>query len=201
MWPKYNRRQKGGIEICRVWLWMYVRRKKNWRVAYECREGKFFFLLIQFDERAHLLHNGMWILFRSLLSGECVELLNPSARYLPLIGFRPFSFVLYIIWSKVSIIVSAIPSFLCYIVSAILNNLCAQNWKHLNNAARVYLHSVSNLCNSNWHLTVFILCLSPFAFHLWQAGLLLELPREQLLNWIFECLVELHASLPALIKY
>ncbi|GFS34399.1 DEAD/DEAH box helicase [Actinidia rufa] len=34
-----------------------------------------------------------------------------------------------------------------------------------------------------------------------KAGLLLELPREQLLNWIFQCLAELHASLPALIKY
>ncbi|XP_010550244.1 PREDICTED: ATP-dependent DNA helicase At3g02060, chloroplastic isoform X2 [Tarenaya hassleriana] len=33
------------------------------------------------------------------------------------------------------------------------------------------------------------------------AELLLELPREQLLNWIFQCLSELHASLPALIKY
>lgn len=34
-----------------------------------------------------------------------------------------------------------------------------------------------------------------------KAGLLLELPREQLLNWIFQCLAELYASLPALIKY
>uniref|UniRef100_A0A5B7BS35 DNA helicase n=1 Tax=Davidia involucrata TaxID=16924 RepID=A0A5B7BS35_DAVIN len=34
-----------------------------------------------------------------------------------------------------------------------------------------------------------------------KAELLLELPREQLLNWIFQCLAELHASLPALIKY
>ncbi|GMN57362.1 hypothetical protein TIFTF001_026468 [Ficus carica] len=34
-----------------------------------------------------------------------------------------------------------------------------------------------------------------------KAELLLELPREQLLNWIFQCLSELHASLPALIKY
>ncbi|XP_050232558.1 ATP-dependent DNA helicase At3g02060, chloroplastic [Mercurialis annua] len=34
-----------------------------------------------------------------------------------------------------------------------------------------------------------------------KAELLLELPQEQLLNWIFQCLVELHASLPALIKY
>ncbi|TYH00723.1 hypothetical protein ES288_A09G001500v1 [Gossypium darwinii] len=34
-----------------------------------------------------------------------------------------------------------------------------------------------------------------------RAELLLELPREQLLNWIFQCLAELHASLPALIKY
>ncbi|KAG5416674.1 hypothetical protein IGI04_004241 [Brassica rapa subsp. trilocularis] len=33
------------------------------------------------------------------------------------------------------------------------------------------------------------------------AELLLELPREQLLNWMFQCLSELHASLPALIKY
>uniref|UniRef100_A0A1J3DJE3 Transcription-repair-coupling factor n=3 Tax=Noccaea caerulescens TaxID=107243 RepID=A0A1J3DJE3_NOCCA len=33
------------------------------------------------------------------------------------------------------------------------------------------------------------------------AELLLELPREQLLNWMFHCLSELHASLPALIKY
>ncbi|CAB4275536.1 unnamed protein product [Prunus armeniaca] len=33
-----------------------------------------------------------------------------------------------------------------------------------------------------------------------KAELLLELPREQLLNWIFQCLAELHASLPALIK-
>nr|VDC89034.1 unnamed protein product [Brassica oleracea] len=31
------------------------------------------------------------------------------------------------------------------------------------------------------------------------AELLLELPREQLLNWMFQCLSELHASLPALI--
>ncbi|KAH9618801.1 hypothetical protein KSS87_018762 [Heliosperma pusillum] len=34
-----------------------------------------------------------------------------------------------------------------------------------------------------------------------KAELLLELPKEQLLNWIFQCLSELHASLPALIKY
>ncbi|KAI3975918.1 hypothetical protein MKX01_016601 [Papaver californicum] len=34
-----------------------------------------------------------------------------------------------------------------------------------------------------------------------KAELLLELPGEQLLNWIFQCLTELHASLPALIKY
>ncbi|GAV74968.1 DEAD domain-containing protein/Helicase_C domain-containing protein/CarD_CdnL_TRCF domain-containing protein/TRCF domain-containing protein [Cephalotus follicularis] len=34
-----------------------------------------------------------------------------------------------------------------------------------------------------------------------KAELLLELPSEQLLNWIFECLAGLHASLPALIKY
>ncbi|KAM7275386.1 hypothetical protein ACFE04_017252 [Oxalis oulophora] len=34
-----------------------------------------------------------------------------------------------------------------------------------------------------------------------KAELLLQLPREQLLNWIFECLAELHSSLPALIKY
>ncbi|XP_047313758.1 ATP-dependent DNA helicase At3g02060, chloroplastic [Impatiens glandulifera] len=34
-----------------------------------------------------------------------------------------------------------------------------------------------------------------------KAYLLLELPREQLLNWIFQCMVELHATLPALIKY
>lgn len=34
-----------------------------------------------------------------------------------------------------------------------------------------------------------------------KAELLLELPREQLLNWIFQCLAELHSSLPALIKY
>ncbi|KAJ0024827.1 hypothetical protein Pint_07264 [Pistacia integerrima] len=34
-----------------------------------------------------------------------------------------------------------------------------------------------------------------------KAELLLELPKEQLLNWIFQCLGELHASLPALIKY
>ncbi|XP_042501446.1 ATP-dependent DNA helicase At3g02060, chloroplastic [Macadamia integrifolia] len=33
------------------------------------------------------------------------------------------------------------------------------------------------------------------------AELLLELPIEQLLNWIFQCLTELHASLPALVKY
>ncbi|KAL0673959.1 hypothetical protein Bca4012_001940 [Brassica carinata] len=31
------------------------------------------------------------------------------------------------------------------------------------------------------------------------AELLLELPREQLLNWMFQCLSVLHASLPALI--
>nr|CAD1833876.1 unnamed protein product [Ananas comosus var. bracteatus] len=34
-----------------------------------------------------------------------------------------------------------------------------------------------------------------------KAELLLELPREQLLNWIFQCLVELYAALPALVKY
>ncbi|KAK8617195.1 hypothetical protein V6N13_117161 [Hibiscus sabdariffa] len=34
-----------------------------------------------------------------------------------------------------------------------------------------------------------------------EAELLLELPREQLLDWIFQCLAELHSSLPALIKY
>ncbi|KAL0367871.1 UNVERIFIED_CONTAM: ATP-dependent DNA helicase, chloroplastic [Sesamum radiatum] len=34
-----------------------------------------------------------------------------------------------------------------------------------------------------------------------KAELLLELPREQLLNWIFQCIAELYASLPALIKY
>ncbi|KAL5797331.1 hypothetical protein ACOSQ2_002151 [Xanthoceras sorbifolium] len=34
-----------------------------------------------------------------------------------------------------------------------------------------------------------------------KAELLLELPKEQLLNWIFQCLAELHAALPALIKY
>ncbi|XP_073062113.1 ATP-dependent DNA helicase At3g02060, chloroplastic [Primulina eburnea] len=34
-----------------------------------------------------------------------------------------------------------------------------------------------------------------------KAGLLLELPKEQLLNWIFQCFAELYASLPALIKY
>lgn len=34
-----------------------------------------------------------------------------------------------------------------------------------------------------------------------QAELLLELPREQLLNWIFQCLADLYASLPALVKY
>ncbi|KAL0905419.1 hypothetical protein M5K25_023839 [Dendrobium thyrsiflorum] len=33
------------------------------------------------------------------------------------------------------------------------------------------------------------------------AELLLELPEEQLLNWIFQCLAELYASLPALVKY
>ncbi|KAL8141867.1 hypothetical protein V2J09_014899 [Rumex salicifolius] len=34
-----------------------------------------------------------------------------------------------------------------------------------------------------------------------KATLLLELPRDQLLNWIFQCLSELHSTLPALIKY
>ncbi|MQL74444.1 hypothetical protein Taro_006780 [Colocasia esculenta] len=34
-----------------------------------------------------------------------------------------------------------------------------------------------------------------------KAELLLELPTEQLLNWIFQCLGELYASLPALVKY
>eukprot|EP00268_Persea_americana_P023099 TRINITY_DN22779_c0_g2_i1.p1 TRINITY_DN22779_c0_g2~~TRINITY_DN22779_c0_g2_i1.p1 ORF type:complete len:327 (+),score=76.78 TRINITY_DN22779_c0_g2_i1:781-1761(+) len=34
-----------------------------------------------------------------------------------------------------------------------------------------------------------------------KAELLLELPREQLINWIFQCLAELYASLPALVKY
>ncbi|KAL0331794.1 UNVERIFIED_CONTAM: ATP-dependent DNA helicase, chloroplastic [Sesamum calycinum] len=34
-----------------------------------------------------------------------------------------------------------------------------------------------------------------------KAELLLELPREQLLNWIFQCIAELYASLPAFIKY
>ncbi|ONK58649.1 uncharacterized protein A4U43_C09F15250 [Asparagus officinalis] len=34
-----------------------------------------------------------------------------------------------------------------------------------------------------------------------KAELLLELPGEQLLNWIFQCLADLYASLPALVKY
>lgn len=34
-----------------------------------------------------------------------------------------------------------------------------------------------------------------------KAELLVELPKEQLLSWIFLCLAELYASLPALIKY
>ncbi|XP_027350583.1 ATP-dependent DNA helicase At3g02060, chloroplastic isoform X2 [Abrus precatorius] len=34
-----------------------------------------------------------------------------------------------------------------------------------------------------------------------KAELLLELPKEQLLNWIFQCLAELHALLPTFIKY
>ncbi|XP_068661260.1 ATP-dependent DNA helicase At3g02060, chloroplastic [Aristolochia californica] len=34
-----------------------------------------------------------------------------------------------------------------------------------------------------------------------KAELLLELPKEQLLNWIFQCLSELYSSLPALVKY
>ncbi|KAG0485671.1 hypothetical protein HPP92_009750 [Vanilla planifolia] len=34
-----------------------------------------------------------------------------------------------------------------------------------------------------------------------KAELLMELPKEQLVNWIFQCLTELHASLPALVKY
>ncbi|KAK7286492.1 hypothetical protein RJT34_21518 [Clitoria ternatea] len=34
-----------------------------------------------------------------------------------------------------------------------------------------------------------------------KAELLLELPKEQLLNWIFQCLAELHASLPTFIMY
>lgn len=34
-----------------------------------------------------------------------------------------------------------------------------------------------------------------------KAELLLELTREQLLNWVFLCLAELHASLPTVIKY
>ncbi|XP_010942342.1 ATP-dependent DNA helicase At3g02060, chloroplastic isoform X1 [Elaeis guineensis] len=34
-----------------------------------------------------------------------------------------------------------------------------------------------------------------------KAELLLELPKEQLLNWIFQCLAELYAALPALVKY
>lgn len=34
-----------------------------------------------------------------------------------------------------------------------------------------------------------------------KAELLLELPKEQLLSWIFQCLAELYASLPAIIKY
>ncbi|KAJ4959779.1 hypothetical protein NE237_019689 [Protea cynaroides] len=40
-----------------------------------------------------------------------------------------------------------------------------------------------------------------FKENLITAELLLELPREQLLNWIFQCSAELHASLPALVKY
>ncbi|KAL5728421.1 hypothetical protein ACHQM5_001510 [Ranunculus cassubicifolius] len=40
-----------------------------------------------------------------------------------------------------------------------------------------------------------------FENNLIKAELLLELPREQLLNWIFQCIGELHASLPALVKY
>ncbi|WOL00477.1 ATP-dependent DNA helicase, chloroplastic [Canna indica] len=34
-----------------------------------------------------------------------------------------------------------------------------------------------------------------------KAELLLELPKEQLLNWIFQCLAELYAVLPAFVKY
>ncbi|KAK9108646.1 hypothetical protein Syun_024657 [Stephania yunnanensis] len=34
-----------------------------------------------------------------------------------------------------------------------------------------------------------------------KAELLLDLPKEQLLNWIFQCLAELYSSLPALVKY
>ncbi|THU69733.1 hypothetical protein C4D60_Mb08t17500 [Musa balbisiana] len=34
-----------------------------------------------------------------------------------------------------------------------------------------------------------------------KAELLLELPKEQLLNWIFQCLAEFYAVLPALVKY
>ncbi|XP_058737655.1 ATP-dependent DNA helicase At3g02060, chloroplastic [Vicia villosa] len=34
-----------------------------------------------------------------------------------------------------------------------------------------------------------------------KAELLLELPKEQLLNWTFNCMAELHASLASLIKY
>ncbi|XP_042469799.1 ATP-dependent DNA helicase At3g02060, chloroplastic-like isoform X2 [Zingiber officinale] len=34
-----------------------------------------------------------------------------------------------------------------------------------------------------------------------KAELLLDLPKEQLLNWIFQCLAELYAVLPAFVKY
>ncbi|XP_042373157.1 ATP-dependent DNA helicase At3g02060, chloroplastic-like isoform X3 [Zingiber officinale] len=34
-----------------------------------------------------------------------------------------------------------------------------------------------------------------------KAELLLDLPKEQLLNWIFQCLAELYAILPAFVKY
>lgn len=34
-----------------------------------------------------------------------------------------------------------------------------------------------------------------------KAELLLEVPNEQLLNWIFQCLAEFYAVLPALVKY
>ncbi|CAM8986739.1 unnamed protein product [Rhodiola kirilowii] len=40
-----------------------------------------------------------------------------------------------------------------------------------------------------------------FENHQIKAELLLELPKDQLLNWVFQCLTELYAALPALIKY
>lgn len=53
------------------------------------------------------------------------------------------------------------------------------------------------------HSTASGTCLDTLIFEdgLIKAELLLELPEEQLLNWIFQCLADLYSYLPTLIKY